>query len=143
MPPRPSSSMISYSAARASRTRSVSWSAPVAMAWTGVVAMRSRPQDGQNLDLPVISLPQREQNMRASYPSDPRSQAETRGVPRYPLRTARAKEHLRVDARGWGMARTMQPRVDRRQLPLLGDLSPDHRTTGDLRGPVSHDRLQS
>jgi hypothetical protein len=32
-----------------------------------VVAMRSRPQEGQNFDFPVISLPQREQNMRASY----------------------------------------------------------------------------
>ena len=29
--------------------------------------MRSRPQEGQNFDLPVISLPQREQNMRGSY----------------------------------------------------------------------------
>src|SRR5215210_2570607 len=76
MPPRPSSSMISYSAARASRTRSVSWSAPVAMACTGVVAMRSRPQEGQNLDFPVISLPHREQNMRASYPPHGGSQAE-------------------------------------------------------------------
>src|SRR5688572_17404235 len=59
--------MISYSAASASRTRSVSCSAPVAIAWTGVVAIRSRPQEGQNLDLPVISLPQREQNMGGSY----------------------------------------------------------------------------
>src|SRR5688500_12452364 len=59
--------MISYSAARASRTRSVSCSAPVAIAWTGVVAIRSRPQEGQNLDLPVISLPQREQNIWGSY----------------------------------------------------------------------------
>jgi len=39
----------------------------VAMAWTGVVAIRSRPQEGQNFDFPVISLPQREQNMGASY----------------------------------------------------------------------------
>ena len=37
------------------------------MAWTGVVAIRSRPQEGQNFDFPVISLPQREQNMRGSY----------------------------------------------------------------------------
>src|SRR5688572_1548717 len=59
--------MISYSAASASRTRSVSCSAPVAIAWTGVVAIRSRPQEGQNLDLPVISLPQREQNIWGSY----------------------------------------------------------------------------
>ena len=59
--------MISYSAASDSRTRSSSCSAPVAMACTGVVAIRSRPQEGQNFDLPVISLPQREQNMRASY----------------------------------------------------------------------------
>jgi hypothetical protein len=29
--------------------------------------MRSRPQEGQNFDFPVISLPQREQNIRASY----------------------------------------------------------------------------
>jgi hypothetical protein len=48
----------------------------VAMACTGVVAMRSRPQDGQNFDLPVISLPHLEQNIRASYPGDGRSQAE-------------------------------------------------------------------
>src|SRR5918992_236501 len=68
--------MISYSAARASRTRSVSSMAPVAMACTGVVAMRSRPQEGQNFDLPVISLPQREQNMRGSYRPAGGSQAE-------------------------------------------------------------------
>jgi hypothetical protein len=28
-----------------------------------VVAMRSKPQEGQNFDFPVISLPQREQNI--------------------------------------------------------------------------------
>src|SRR5918994_4355309 len=76
IPPRPSSSMISYSAARASRTRSVSSRPPVAIAWIGVVAIRSRPQEGQNLDLPVISLPQREQNMRGSYRPAGGSQAE-------------------------------------------------------------------
>src|SRR5918998_3696902 len=59
--------MISYSAASDSRTRSSSWRTPVAMAWTGVVAIKSRPQEGQNFDFPVISLPQREQNIRASY----------------------------------------------------------------------------
>jgi len=47
------------------------------------------------LDLLEISLPHREQNMRASYPSHPGSQAETRGVPRYPLRPARAKLRFR------------------------------------------------
>jgi hypothetical protein len=36
---------------------------------TGVVAVRSRPQEGQNLEVSLISLPQREQNMGASYPS--------------------------------------------------------------------------
>src|SRR5580765_3146391 len=82
IPPRPSSSMISYSEASASRTRSSSWSTPVAIAWTGVVAMRSRPQEGQNFDFPVISLPHREQNMRASYAAARLSQAETRGVSR-------------------------------------------------------------
>ena len=61
--------MISYSAASDSRTRSSSCSTPVAMACTGVVAIRSRPQEGQNFDFPVISLPQREQNMGASYVS--------------------------------------------------------------------------
>src|SRR4029450_12056737 len=69
IPPRPSSSMISYSAASDSRTRSSSCSTPVAMACTGVVAIRSRPQEGQNFDFPVISLPQREQNMGSSYVS--------------------------------------------------------------------------
>jgi hypothetical protein len=38
--------------------------------------MRSRPQEGQNFDFPVISLPQREQNMRASYAAVRLSQAE-------------------------------------------------------------------
>jgi len=38
--------------------------------------MRSRPQEGQNFDFPVISLPQREQNMRASYAADRLSQAD-------------------------------------------------------------------
>ncbi|HEX2251230.1 MAG TPA: hypothetical protein VHH32_12860 [Gemmatimonadales bacterium] len=38
--------------------------------------MRSRPQEGQNFDLPVISLPQREQNIRASYLPASLSQAE-------------------------------------------------------------------
>src|SRR5918992_4479937 len=50
--------------------------------------MRSRPQEGQNFDLPVISLPQREQNMRASYAAARLSQAETRGVSRDGLRKA-------------------------------------------------------
>src|SRR3954453_17240183 len=78
--------MISYSAASASRTRSVSCSAPVAIAWTGVVAFRSRPQEGQNLDFPVISLPQRGQNIRASYADAPASQAEPQGKSREGLR---------------------------------------------------------
>src|SRR3954451_15944964 len=55
--------MMSYSAARDSRTRSSSCTTPVAMACTGVVAMRSKTQEGQNFDFPVISLPQREQNI--------------------------------------------------------------------------------
>src|SRR5512146_1007723 len=63
MPPRPSSSRISYSEASASRTMSKSVICPEAIAATGVVARRSRPQDGQNRDLPVTSLPQREQNI--------------------------------------------------------------------------------
>ena len=50
--------------------------------------MRSRPQEGQNFDFPVISLPQREQNMRASYAAARLSQAETRGVSREGLRKA-------------------------------------------------------
>src|SRR3954470_18372566 len=80
--------MISYSEVRASRTRSSSWSTPVAIACTGVVAMRSRPQEGQNFDFPVISLPQREQNMRASYAAVRLSQAETHGVSREGLQSA-------------------------------------------------------
>src|SRR3954465_12576833 len=74
--------MISYSAASDSRTRSSSCSTPVAMAWTGVVAIRSRPQEGQNFDFPVISLPQREQNMRASYVGARGSSSRLRGVSR-------------------------------------------------------------
>jgi hypothetical protein len=50
--------------------------------------MRSRPQEGQNFDFPVISLPQREQNMRASYAAGRLSQAETRGVSREGLHSA-------------------------------------------------------
>src|SRR3954452_9683546 len=55
--------MMSYSAASDSRTRSSSCRTPVAMACTGVVAIKSKPQEGQNFDFPVISLPQREQNI--------------------------------------------------------------------------------
>src|ERR1044071_6097506 len=67
MPPRPSSSNTSYSLLRASRTSSRSATAPDAIDRTGVVAVRSRPHEGQNLEESLISLPQREQNMGASY----------------------------------------------------------------------------
>ncbi len=44
MPPRPSSSSISYSSESASLTRSRSVSSPLGMPWMGVVPRRSRPQ---------------------------------------------------------------------------------------------------
>jgi hypothetical protein len=44
----------------------------VVIADTGVVARRSRPQDGQNFDFSVTSLPQREQNMGSKLPTAPR-----------------------------------------------------------------------
>src|SRR6266498_5178240 len=67
IPPRPSSSNTSYSVLSASRTWPSSATAPVASDRTGVVAVRSRPHEGQNLEVSLISLPQREQNMGASY----------------------------------------------------------------------------
>src|SRR6185437_11827205 len=67
IPPRPSSSRTSYSSVRASWTTSSSAAGPDANDRTGVVAVRSRPHEGQNLEVSLISLPQREQNMGASY----------------------------------------------------------------------------
>src|SRR5207249_3599047 len=63
IPPRPSSSMISYSSFSCSRTRSCSvastgWSRTAA---TGVVCDRSSPQDRQNLLASSFWVPQREQ----------------------------------------------------------------------------------
>jgi hypothetical protein len=57
-----------------------------------VVAIRSRPQEGQNFDFPVISLPQREQNIRASYVGTQWSSSGLRGVSREGLRKTGRQE---------------------------------------------------
>src|SRR5690242_15145210 len=63
IPPRPSSSRISYSSLSCSRTMSISVSSccPVLTAPMGVVAVRSRPQERQNLLESSFWVPQREQ----------------------------------------------------------------------------------
>ncbi|OLB10891.1 MAG: hypothetical protein AUH07_10290 [Gemmatimonadetes bacterium 13_2_20CM_70_9] len=63
MPPRPSSSRMSYSSRSCSRTKSISvtsgcWSRT---APTGVVVVRSSPQERQNLLVSSFWVPQREQ----------------------------------------------------------------------------------
>src|SRR5256885_10057053 len=75
MPPRPSSSRMSYSSCSCSRTKSIS----VTSGWwsrtapTGVVVVRSSPQERQNLLVSSFWVPQREQ-----YINSPRD-AETYG----------------------------------------------------------------
>src|SRR5207245_3724329 len=63
IPPRPNSSRISYSSLSCSRTssRSVISCCGSFTAWTGVVAVRSKPQERQNLLAFSFWVPQREQ----------------------------------------------------------------------------------
>src|SRR5207247_1593975 len=112
MPPRPSSWRISYSSLSWSRTMSISVSSCWA-AWTcpiGVVAVKSIPQDRQNLKCSSFWVPQLGQYIPA-----PEGRAVTYGPPRRGV-NLRARDHLESpcpddDAAGGGIGQPQREDV--------------------------------
>src|SRR6266496_261484 len=112
MPPRPSSWRISYSSLSWSRTMSISVSSCWA-AWTcpiGVVAVKSIPQDRQNLKCSSFWVPQLGQYIPA-----PEGRAVTYGPPRRGV-NLRGRDHLKPprpdeDAAGGGIGQPHREHV--------------------------------